>query len=227
MKRLVLQIIIILSSVGSFAAGTADLLVDPAAKELLGKKCIRLGTSEILSVPFDTACVVLEQSHLLEAVQEEFIRSISQNGEVDFPVVETSPGVFYYINEKGKRSDIIELYRKQTDEYSYDYIVLASGKRFFGGFDVIIHLQVIDAGPSGIVYSVSTHAYPRNMVTRFSARNLGPVKNYFKKKMKLISYVAREVALGLCEKESFQLESQALSRPIPATAGRHGDRPST
>lgn len=214
MKRIVRQILIFLISANAFALGTADLLVGADAKELLGKKCIRLGTSEVLLVDFKTACRVLEKSNLLEAIQIEFIRSISQTGEVDFPVIETSPGVFYYINEKGKRSDITELYRKQTDEHSYDYIVQASGKRFFGGFDVIIHLQVIDAGSAGIVYSVNTHAYPRNLVTRFSARNLGPVKNYFKKKMQLISWVAREVALGLSEQETFQLE---LEQPATKT----------
>lgn len=205
MKRCVLFLLILLFSTHVFALGTADLLKDEQAKKILGKKCIRLGTNEVLPLKFKTACRVLKQPHLLEAVQNEFIRSISQTGTVDFPVIQTAPGIYYYINEKGHRSDIIERYRKQTDEHSFNYIVQASGKRFFGRYDVIIHLQIIDAGSAGIIYAVSTHAYPHNLITRFSVRKISPVKKYFKKKMQLISYVAREVAIGLCEKEAFQL----------------------
>jgi hypothetical protein len=215
MNRFVHQFILLLFSASVYATGTADLLTDPAAKEILEKKCIRFGTTEVLTVEFDTACRILIQPQLLQAVQEEFIRSISKTGKVDFPVIETAPGTYYYINEKGKRSDITEHYRRKTNEHTFDYIVQASGKRFFGGYDVIIHLQVIDAEPAGIIYSVNTHAYPRNMLTRFSARKLGPVKNYFKKKMKLISYVAREIALGLCEKEQVKQEWSAAAPAKP------------
>ena len=204
MKWFALNMTAMLLSASAFALGTVDLLDSPDAKDVLGKKCIRLGTSEVLPIDFETACRVLEQSKLVEAVQEEFIRSVSGNGKADFPIIGTGGGRYHYINEKGKRTDIAELYRKQTDVYSFDYIVQASGKRFFGGYDVIIHLQVVDAGSIGVVYSVSIHAYPHNGITRFSARKLAPAKKYFKKKMKLISYVAREVGLGLCQKEEFQ-----------------------
>ncbi len=206
MKRITLQLIIIFFSASAYSIDLSDLLEDSSPKELLQKKCIRLGTSEVLDIPFETACKVLSKSTLLKLAQDEFGRSISKNGNVDFPVIQTAPNTYYYINEKGHRADLTELYRKQTDESSFNYVILASGKRFFGQYDVIIHLQIIDAGQSGIIYAVSMHAYPHNMLTRFSARKIGPVKKYFKKKMKLISYVAREVAVGLCRKEAFQLD---------------------
>ncbi len=208
MKRFALQMLFTLLATIAFAASTADLVKNTDAADIFEKKCIRLGTSEVLPIEFKTACRVLAQPQLLEAVQKEFVRSISQTGKVDFPVIRTAPGIYYYINEKGHRADITELYRKQTDKHSFDYVVHASGKRFFGRYDVIIHLQIVDAGPAGIVYSVGTHAYPHNSITRFSARKIAPAKNYFKKKMQLISYVAREIALGLCEKEAFKLDNK-------------------
>jgi hypothetical protein len=215
MKRFVLQLVALILSASSFGLGTADLLDDAEAKALLEKKCIRYGTSELLAIDFGTACKTLEQQELVKAVQEEFARSVSENGQVDFPVLDDGGGKYHYINEKGHRTDIKELYRKKTDNHSFDYIIWATGKRFFGRYDVIVHLQIVDAGTMGIAYSVSTHAYPHNWLTRFSARKVAPTKKYFNSKMRLISYVAREVGIGLCEKEEFRQALQDANGPKP------------
>lgn len=202
MKRLILQFTALLLTIGAFAQDTAELVTNQAGLKVLNKKCIRLGTSEVLPIQFETACTVLENHDLIHAMQEEFVRSISNNGKVDFPVLGSGPE-YYYVNEKGQRTDIMELYRKQTDAHSFNYIVMASGKRFFGRYDVVIHLQVVDAGPAGIVYSVKVHAYPYNWLTRTSHK-IGLTRNFFKKKTKMISWVAREVATGLCEQEEIR-----------------------
>jgi hypothetical protein len=217
MKRLFFLISTLLLAGGAGAVGTAELVTDEAALEVLNKKCIRLGTSELLPIQFDTACAVLGRGDLIQAMQAEFAQSISKNGAVDFPIITDGPGKYHYINEKGKRTDITELYRKQTDDVSFDYIARASGKRFFGGFDVVVHLQVIDMKDAGVVYSVNTHAYPRNWLTRFSVREIGVTKEYFKKKMKLISWVAREIAIELCADEEFRqelFENEAETAPV-------------
>ncbi len=206
MKRFALQLVVLLIAGSAAALGTADLLTDPDAQDVFSQKCLRLGTSEILPIRFDIACRVLSQPELILALQQEFTHSISKNNPLHFPLIEVAPNEYYYINEKGKRENLAELYRKQTDAYSFDYLVLASGKRFFGPYDVIIHLQIIDAGPIGIVFSINTHAYPHNWGTRFLVHKFGPVKKYFKNQVKFISYVAREVSIGLCEKEEFQSE---------------------
>ena len=204
MKRIVLQILALLLAAASYGKDTAALIKDAEASKILEKKCIRLGTSEVLKVDFETACSVLRQSDLVEAIQEEFAQTIAEDGKVEFPIIDEGGGKYYYENEKGKRTDVRELYRKRTDEHTFDYVVWARGKRFFGGFDVVIHLQVADAGFQGIIYSVYTHAYPHNWATRFSARNIGTTKRYFRRKMKMISYVAREIGLSLCSKEAFR-----------------------
>lgn len=211
MTRLALQIIILLLGINSFALNTADLVSDAEAREILSRKCVRLGTSEVLPISFETACTVLQNPELVAAVQAEFVRSISENGQVDFPVIGNGDDRYYYINEKGKRTDIVELYRKQTDERFFDYIVMASGKRKFGYYDVIIHLQVTDLGDLGILYSVNVHAWPHNWLTRTSHK-VGLTRSYFKKNMKLISWVAREVGTGLCEQEEIKTQLENSSR---------------
>ena len=203
MKRFVLQILIYLLCSTAWAVGTSDLIQNADAQEILHKKCIRLGTSEILPLKFETIRTVLNQADLVQNIQAEFIRSISENGEVDFPIQETAPGHYYYINEKGQRADIIELYRAQTDEFSFDYIVMAQGKRFFGSYDVIIHLQVVDVQQSGIVYTVKVYAYPHSWLLRTSHK-LGMTRNFFKKKMKMISWITHDIATGLCKREELK-----------------------
>jgi hypothetical protein len=219
MKRFLLQTILLVSVPFAFAFNTAELINDEAALKVLNRKCIRLGTSEVLPIRFETAVAILSGDELIEQVQAEFGRTISKDGTVDFPIIQDSPGVYHYVNENGKRTDLREIYRKQTDNVSYNYIVQANGQRFFGGYDVIIHLQIVDLKEMGIAYSVAVHAWPRNWLTRTSHR-IGLTQDYFRRKMKLISWVAREIALGLSEQEELknELEEQALSRPEDDTA---------
>jgi len=215
MKRLALYLLLIFSTADSFALETADLIDDKAALEVLNKNCIRLGTSELVPIEFSTLCAVLDRSGLIEALQYEFARTISKNGQVDFPVFQDGPGKYHYTDESGHRTDLKELYRKQTDAHSYDFIILASGRRFFGKYDVVVHLQVVDAGTAGVAYSVAAHAYPHNWLTRFSLHKIGLTKGYFKDKMQMISYIAREIAVGLCEQEDMR---NKLNQAVPPSS---------
>ncbi len=215
MKQLAVQILCLLLAGSAFGLNTKELVTDPAGLAVLEKKCIHLTSFEVLPVKFDTVCSVMSSPDLVTAAQEEFARSISENGTVDFPVIETSPGRYYYINEEGDRTDIVELYKKQTDANSFDYIILASGQRGIGYFDVVVHLQVINLGQSGIVYSAAVHAYPHSWFTRVS-HTLGLTRSFFRKKMKLITWVAREVGTGLCEREEQKQQLQTAEAAGPA-----------
>ncbi|QBG47645.1 hypothetical protein EGM51_09660 [Verrucomicrobia bacterium S94] len=193
---------------------TAELVNNPDAEAVLTRNCIRLGTAEILPIKFKTAVTVLNNPDLVTAVQDEFARSVSENGTVDFPVFEIGEHRYYYINEYGNRTDITELYRKQTDETTYDYIVMAGGKRKFGYYDVIIHLRITDLDDLGILYSVKVHAWPHSWFTR-TANRIGLTRSYFKNNMQFISWVARKVAIGLCKQEE---QKQALAEVHTPTA---------
>lgn len=199
----------------TLGTNTRDLVTDPYASKILDKKCIRLGTSEVLPINFETACKVLDNPNLIEAMQAEFVRSISKNGKVDFPIIGNGENRYYYTNEDGKRTDVHELYKQKTDDASYNYIVQASGKRGFGYYDVIIHLQIIDAGDAGIIYSVTVHAWPHSWLARTSHK-IGLTRKYFRKNMKLISWLAREIATGLCEQEEIQATLSNIDAARPS-----------
>ena len=86
--------LLLLAPIQSHALDTATLVQDEAVLAILNRKCIALGTSELVAIHFKTACSVLEKNDLATSVQEEFVRSISQTGAVDFPVLEDGPGQY-------------------------------------------------------------------------------------------------------------------------------------
>jgi hypothetical protein len=202
MKKQVLQVITIaLTMVSRHASGmdTAALLGDSAAGELLSKKCIRAETAGIVPVRFDDAASVLKQPGLVQAVQKEYARSVARDGKVQFPIIKTAPGTYHYVNKKNQKTQITELVRKQTAKDTFDMVYHAEGKRFFGKYEVIIHLRAIDADAAGVVYTAQIHAYPRNGPMRFFARRLGVVERYFRKKTDVITDISTRICTGLCD----------------------------
>lgn len=185
------------------ALDTASLLNDSAEMELLQKNCIRAETSGVVPIRFDTACEILTQPDLYQMLQDEYARSVSKNGKVDFPIIETKPGHYYYVNADNQRTDIVELYRQQTEAGVFDVVLKASGKRFFGHYDVIIHVQILDAVDAGVTYFADVNAYPYNGAMRFIARRLGMVERYFKKNTDDILWVARKIGTGLSDRIGF------------------------
>ncbi|MEN8254367.1 MAG: hypothetical protein ABFR33_02750 [Verrucomicrobiota bacterium] len=181
----------------AFALGTADLLNDAAAKALLEKKCIRTEACGVLPARFDAAVGYLNQPDLVQRIQGEYRQSVSKDGTIDFPIVGTGNGTYYYVNEKNQRTDLFELCRRQTSDSTFDLVYHATGKRFFGKYEVLIHIRAIDAGPAGTVYTASVHAYPHNGPVRFFARRFGTVERYFQRKTRLIARVSTRICAGM------------------------------
>ncbi len=204
MKPLTTYALALLIASGAFATETADLLPGAAEKELLQKKCIRTQTSGILPVPYPALTTMLKKPDLVSAVQHEYARSVSKTGKVDLPILQTAPGYYHYFNEAGDRVDITELCRKESGDHC-DYIVRASGRRFFGRYDVIVHLQIIDAKEIGAIYTAQIHAYPHNGPMRFLVRKLGSIERYFRKNTRAIESVARKITEGLAEQSAFDI----------------------
>ena len=131
---------------------------------------------------------------------------MSKDGSVDFPIVETGNGAYYYLNEKNQRTDISELCRKRTSNVTFDLAYLAEGKRYFGKYETLIHIHVVDAGAAGTIYTTSIHAYPRNPLVRFFARRKGKAERYFRSKALLIARVSTRICLGLDAPSSYSLQ---------------------
>lgn len=165
-----------------------------------------------MAVPFDEASATFNQPNLFELVQAEYARSVSKEGKVDIPIIETAPGQYHYFNNKGKRVDLRELYKAKSGGGVYDYILQASGKRFFGRYDVVIHFQMLEAKETGVTYTTQIHAYPHNGALRFFARKLGTVERYFKKNADKIGNIAQSIGEGLTQRKEVILASYAQTK---------------
>lgn len=209
MKRRMLKTLVSLLTIYSsaYALDTANLVNDTSALALLKEKCISTETSGVVPVRFDIACSILSKPDLYQMVQDEYASSVSKDGTVDFPIITTKPGHYYYINRENQRTDIVELYRQQTETGVFDVILMASGKRFFGTYDVLIHVQVLDAATAGVAYVADVHAFPHNGTMRFIARRFGVVERYFKKNTNEIQWLAKKLGTGLSNKFSEEQEA--------------------
>ncbi len=197
----------------SFALDTT-VLVDGHAAKLLEKKCIQTEAGGVLPARFDAVARYLSQPDLIQRIQGEYRRSVSKDGTIDFPIIENGNGTYYYINEKNRRTDLFELYRKQTSDSTFDLVYHATGKRYFGKYEVLIHIRAIDAGPAGTIYTAAVYAYPHNGPMRFFARRFGTVERYFQRKTRIIALVSNKICIGLYDPLPYAYQS-----PLPTLIG--------
>jgi hypothetical protein len=219
MKRIALQLLATLMSASALALGTAGILPDCPAKDLLKKKCIHTATGGLLPLSYGTATALLDNENLLKTIQSEYAHSVSRNGKVLFPVIKSAPGKYHYTNASGQRTDIEELYRRSSGDGTFDIILQASGKRFFGRYDVIIHIQILDASDIGVAYTVQLYTYPHNRTWRFLARRTGTIERYFNKNTANIQWVAQQIGTSLAERSAFKTAwNQEVTQSDPVLA---------
>ncbi len=187
----------------AFALDTMSLLGEGPARELLeGKKPIFVETSGIVPVNFNQALGVLRHPAFMTNVQTAYNEMIDDDGKPEFTIQQTSTNTYFYVNRKGERTDITELARRQTSASCFDIVLYSAGKRSFGNYQAVIHVQVVAEGENASRYVAMVHAYPENAVSRFFARHLGLIERYFNKKTSLLSTMISTITLGLCETEN-------------------------
>ena len=214
MKRHIGQFIAVtlaLATGSALALDTATLLKGRPEAALLEKNCIRADVGGVLPVRFETAAKWLGRPDLIEQVQREYRETVSKDGTIDFPIVGTGNGNYHYVNEKNQRTDISELCRKRTSATTFDLAYLAEGKRYFGKYETLIHIHVVDAGAAGTIYTASIYAYPHNPLVRFFARRKGRVEKYFHRKTLFIARIATQICLELDDPFANSLHPDLLS----------------
>jgi hypothetical protein len=190
---------------------TETLLNGHESTALLKKKCIQTTVSGVIAPRWDVSIQLLAQPDFIPWIQSAYQRSVSPDSTLSFPIIETSDGEYHYLNEKNQRTDIFELYRSQTSDTTFDLIYLAKGKRFFGKYEVLIHVHAIDACTAGTVYTASIHAYPKNGPLRFFARRMGSVERYFQNKTKMIANITEKICRGMKPADKYIFESSHAS----------------
>lgn len=216
--RIVVALLVVGLMAGSVQAlDTVSLLPDGAAKTLLKKKKpIRASSGGSVPVDYNKAMLLLETPTLLTDVQDAYSELMPDGEEPEFTIEQNSTNSYFYINRKGERTDIVEVVRKKTSDTTFDIVYYSAGKRFFGHYQAVIHVQVTSAGDEASKYVASVYAYPENAFSRFFARRLGLVKRFFNKKTAEMSGIITTITCNLCERteeETTVAEDQPDSNP--------------
>ncbi|MDF7800814.1 hypothetical protein P4C99_15170 [Pontiellaceae bacterium B1224] len=188
-------------SVTAEALDTLSLLDDGPSKSLLeNKKPIYAEISGRVPVEFSDALTVFEMPDFLQRVQDEYGNQIDDEESPEFVINQTSSNTYFYVNRKGERTDITEELRKKTSDETIDLILYSYGKRSFGKYRSLVHIQVSDDGHGGSRYAASIYAYPENAFSRFFVRHLGLIERYFKNKTDEMTELFTDIICSLCSK---------------------------
>lgn len=187
------------SSQYSLALDTLALLESGPSKMLLeSKKPIYAETQGSVPIRFSRALDVLQQPELMTNVQRAYCELIAEGGTPEFTINQTSTNTYYYINKDGERTDITEVLKRKTSDTTFDMVLYSAGQRFFGNYQALIHVQIVDVGNGSVSYVSSVYAYPENAVSRFFARHLGLVNRYFKSKTSQMTDIITAISCRLC-----------------------------
>ncbi|MDF7808180.1 hypothetical protein P4E94_12075 [Pontiellaceae bacterium B12219] len=182
------------------ALETKALLPDGPSKALLeNKKPIYSETSGSVPVDFSQALTVFSQPNFLSNVQTAYNELITDDGTPEFNIRQTAENTYFYVNRHGERTDISEVMRGASSDKTFAIIFYSSGRRSFGKFQALIHVQITDCGDLGVHYTAAVYAYPENAFSRFFARHLGLVDRYFKKKTTHLTEMITVITCSLCE----------------------------
>ena len=189
-------------SVPVLALDTVSLLPAGASKTLLQKKDpIMAESTGSVPVGFQNALLLIKTPTLLSDVQNAYCSLMMKEGEEpEFTILQNSANTYFYVNRKGERTDITEVFRQKTATNRFDIVYYSKGERFFGDYQAVIHVQVAPAGETNSQYTASVYAYPENAVSRFFARRLGLVKRFFRKKTAEMSGLITTITCNLCSK---------------------------
>ena len=190
------------------ALETVQLLPTGPSRALLeGKKPILAEMHGVVPVNFGEALSVLRHPQFIHHVQQAYNERIDDDGIPEFTIQQASTNTYFYVNRKGERTDITEILRQQAADSEFDMILHSTGRRSFGQYQAVIHIQVTAAGEEESDYTAMVYAYPENAVSRFFARHLGLVERYFRKKTVQLTSMITTITLNLCEKNAAVNES--------------------
>jgi hypothetical protein len=198
----VLILLLLTATVGAAvpldALETRHLLSDATSLAVLNQKIIYAELRGRVNIPLPSAISVLQDPAFLTRAQEEYGRSLPPGTRPEFTVQQGATNAWFYTNKEGERTDITETARRIRGEDSLDLVYYTRGRRFFGEYQALIHIQLAGDGTE-TEYIVAVYAYPENGVSRFFARHFRLVERYFHGKTDEIAGLAVRLSARLCD----------------------------
>ena len=93
--------------------------------------------------------------------------------------IEEEPVVYDYRNSKGETSRITDVHRQWVDNDTFEFVLFVEGKRFFGPFMTLVHVQIHELEEGHFQFDADVYAYPVYSFYRFFMKNLNLIESYF------------------------------------------------
>jgi hypothetical protein len=194
----------------------------PKAAAVLTNHFIRVDASGRVDTAFDAARAIFCDEGAFQTIQAEYARMLPEGETPEFVVQRISPTDYYYVNRKGQRSEVTELYRRGPTDTDVEVVYHVKGRRFFGGFQALVRVVVSKRDAGGLEWRAAVFAYPESAAPRFFARHLGIVGRYFRSKTDDVSELFIRIGRRLCDPAAATPAARA-----PAAAPQPDQRGST
>lgn len=193
--RWMLLALFLWSCEGAVALDTAARAAgDPDVERVLGRDPIVVEAGGRVPIPYANAVRMFASSNLLADVQREYARLLPPGEEPEFVITQRDATNYHYVNRSGQETHIREAHRAEHEGPTTEVVFFATGRRFFGDFESVIHIAAAPQGEE-TVYRVRVYAYPKNSVSRFFARHLRLVNLFFRSKTAEI----QELSIRICQ----------------------------
>jgi hypothetical protein len=170
----------------------------PEVQHVLSGRFIRVDAEGRAAADFQTLLAVNRRPDLLKAILEEYAAMLLEEGKTpEFSIEETGPGQYFYSNREKDEAYITELLRSQLPDGKLHAVYGMTGKRFFGSFAAVVHVEIAEEKPDEVTYFLEVYALPENKLFRVVARGLRfAIESYFVKKTRAMT----DLMLDICSR---------------------------
>lgn len=169
---------------------------DEAALAITTKPALRYEAAGTATAPFSEMVRVFASTSLLADIQVEYERLLPEGETPEFTIEQTGPTAYGYVNREDETSTIREIRRHEAADY-VEVVYHASGERFFGRFDAVIHIRVAPETDDAVAYTARVLAYPASRFLRVLAR-FPLVDLYFQRKTREVAGLSVRIGEALC-----------------------------
>lgn len=166
----------------------APVLRHDRTTAILEKNTVSLVGNGTAPISFPVARSLVESDDFLSALQQAYAAMLPEGQSPEFVVTRTAPERYAYVNRAGEHTEIEEVYREIGTDTVLLYL-FTEGSRFFGSFEALTVIRVLEVGPEAVEWEVEVFAWPHNRLSRLIAR-MGLVNRFFRNKTDELTLLA-------------------------------------
>lgn len=208
------QVLLLLLSAGVLRAAPLDPGTDPRVQSVTTNHFIPCTLTGRVDIVFEDAVTMFRQPDVLDLIQKEYALQLPKGEKPEFTIKPCGTNQWSYVNKDKQYSEVHEISRIiAADAQSVDLVYYSRGQRSFGWFRAAIAVRMTRAGAASSDYEVKVWAFPESSFSRFFARHLGLVEDYFEDKTSSMTELTVKISRGLTRRLAARAETAQLENP--------------